>query len=62
MAKRKTKTLEISKVIASFALMGLAAVVLVKLYKTAKSVDHTAKTFDSVGQNLKDQGLKSLLK
>lgn len=62
MAKRKTKTLKISKTIASFALMGLTAVVLIRLFKTAKSVDHTAKTFDVVGKNLQDQGIKSLFR
>jgi hypothetical protein len=42
--------------------MGLTAVVLIRLFKTAKSVDHTAKTFDVVGKNLQDQGIKSLFR
>jgi uncharacterized protein YoxC len=60
MKNQQTKT-QIAKTVVSFALMGLAAVVLIRLFKTAKTVDATAKTFDVVGKNLQQQGLRSLL-
>jgi hypothetical protein len=59
---QKTKAIQISKTVAHFALMGIAAVVLIKLYNTAKNVDKTSKTFDALGKNLQDQGIKSLFR
>lgn len=54
MATRKTKAIQTSKTIAHFALLGLAAVVLVKIYKTAN-------TYDALGKKLQSEGLKLLL-
>lgn len=51
MAIRKTKAIQTSKTIAHFALLGLAAAVLVKIYKTAN-------TYDELGKKMKAEGIK----
>ena len=52
MRNQKTKT-QIVKTVGYFALLGLAAVVLVKIYKTADQ-------YDKLGQKINKDGLKSL--
>lgn len=52
MRNQKTKT-QIAKTVVNFALLGLAAVVLVKIYKTADQ-------YDKLGQKLNKDGLKTL--
>lgn len=54
MKNQKTKT-QIVKTVTHFALLGLAAVVLVKIYKTADQ-------YEKLGKNINENGVKYLLK
>jgi hypothetical protein len=47
--------------ILGFGVLILSAVVLVKLYGTAKNLDNTANEWSEIGNKINADGLKSLL-
>lgn len=59
MKNRKTKFS--NNQILGFGVLILSAVVLVKLYDTARNLDETAKQWTDVGDKINSGGLKSLL-
>jgi len=56
---RKTKIS--NNQILGFGVLILSAVVLVKLYGTAKNLDNTANEWSAIGNKINRDGLKSLL-
>jgi hypothetical protein len=51
--KNQNRKIQIAKTVTHFALLGLAAVVLVKIYKTADQ-------YDKLGKKINAEGVKSL--